>query len=578
MTVANHSAQQRARLTQISLLALSITLLIVALLVVPLWLSVLTPRWLVRILTTALLWLSAVGYVLAIVLGPACILLTGTCLVRRSRWPRRQVLLRLLSLSLVAILAVPCLELMAAVMLSNQHRPAALPTTLVAGTKDSISIVVIGESTAEGQPYHDWLDVGRILAWKLRELDPRRSIHVQNLATGGICLEQAVLTLTGLEQKPDLLILIAGHNEFQARYGWDRNVRHYVEELPTRPLHEVGLESASRYSALLRLVRQTLDLTRVDLGPPPRVTRSLVDHPVCSRDEYEYLREAFANHLENVLSWCDRMEIIPIVIIPPANEADFPPSRSVLDSRTPLLEREAFAQSVQQAIDLSRSDAPAAERLFAELIAQHDEFAETHYQLGKLLAARGDISGANSHFSAARDRDGLPLRCPPYFEQALRSVSRHHSNAIVVDGPAVFRAITPTQRLDNRLFHDAQHPTLSGYVLLAQESLRQLAARDSLGISGNAESLAIDVSACAHAFEIDETVWSKVADRSAHFFARTAYIRHDPSESLARAHLLHEASRAIADGARPESLGIQGIGLENPVPAHNNDPIGSASP
>ena len=50
---------------------------------------------------------------------------------------------------------------------------------------DALRILVIGESSAQGEPYHPWLSVGQIAAWKLESVLPGRPIHVDMWAYGG---------------------------------------------------------------------------------------------------------------------------------------------------------------------------------------------------------------------------------------------------------------------------------------------------------------------------------------------------------------------------------------------------------
>ena len=65
-------------------------------------------------------------------------------------------------------------------------------------------------------------------------------------------------------------LVFAGHNEFQARFGWSRNVRHYVEEGPESPLALVELARAS--SSTAELILENLDRFRGEARPPDRVT------------------------------------------------------------------------------------------------------------------------------------------------------------------------------------------------------------------------------------------------------------------------------------------------------------------
>src|SRR5262249_39348618 len=183
---------------------------------------------------------------------------------------------------------------------------------------DPLYLVVVGESSARGEPYHPWISVGQVVGWQLERVFPGREIRVDIRADGGLCLEQAVLKLEDLKRRPEAIIVFAGHNEFQARYGWSRNVRHYVEEGPGSPL--ALLELARRSSSTAHLILATLDRYYGEPPPPPRVTRELVDHPTCAPKEYAYLREDFHRRLDDLAGYCRRIGALPILIVPGSND------------------------------------------------------------------------------------------------------------------------------------------------------------------------------------------------------------------------------------------------------------------
>ena len=99
-----------------------------------------------------------------------------------------------------------------------------------------------------------------------------------------------------LARRPDAIIVFSGHNEFQAPFGWSRNVRHYVEEGPEHPL--ALIELARSASSTVKLILDTLDRFRGETPPPPRATRELVDHPICAPAEFAFLLEDFRRRLD----------------------------------------------------------------------------------------------------------------------------------------------------------------------------------------------------------------------------------------------------------------------------------------
>ncbi len=132
---------------------------------------------------------------------------------------------------------------------------------------------MIGESSGRGEPYHPWLSVDQIVAWRLKRVFPERSIQLDNWALGGATLEVMHNKLAGLSYRPDALIVYVGHNEFQARYSWMRDVdddRDSGQE-PAQPVPVLGVNailSLSRFSPLCQLILEVRERQQVDIKPP----------------------------------------------------------------------------------------------------------------------------------------------------------------------------------------------------------------------------------------------------------------------------------------------------------------------
>ena len=138
---------------------------------------------------------------------------------------------------------------------------------------------------------------------------------------------------------------------------------------------------------------------------------------------------------------------------------------------------------------------------YRALLGKQPGFAEAHYRLARLLSDAEDWDGAYTHFVAARDDDGYPTRAPSSFQQAYRDVARRWG-CILIDGQAVFHEIGPHGMLDDSLFHDAMHPSLRGYIALAQAVLQELQAAQAFGWPRSAPAPIIDPARCAAHFRL----------------------------------------------------------------------------
>ncbi len=533
------------------------------------WFEANVPRYLVRGATIAFLQALRVVYLLAL----AATLAGTVAFVLRVKTARRRresinAAARGLLLCVSTLVSLAAMEGAAAVWSAWTHRLPRLPLQFDDPASDDgvIDLAVVGESSAEGHPYHPWLSVGQIVAWQLERVLPGRKVRVEMLASGGICLEQAIYALYGLKHRPEIILIFAGHNEFQARYGWSRNVRYYQEEGPVR-VRSLVAEQLARISPLCRMIAETIERHGLDTPPPPHVTRELVDHPAYTSEEYEFLRSDFHRRLEAVTVYAEEIGALPILIMPAGNDADFPPSRSMLDPDTTESERVAFSRSVEAAMALEATDPDRAIASYRVLIDQHPEFAETHFRLAFLLEQKGRWAEAIRHQTLARDHDGMPMRCPSDFQAAYPTVASRH-DVVLVDGPKVLRALHPHGLLDDLLFHDAQHPTFRGYLALAQNVLDQLKARRAFGWPDATPSPVIDPNECARHFGLDAARWADICEKTAMFYARIAYIRYDPSRNLAMADHYVKAAAKIAAGTPLSEIEIPGLGIEPRDLAH----------
>ena len=218
----------------------------------------------------------------------------------------------------------------------------------------------MGESSAEGVPYNRWLSIGKIVAWKLAEAIPARPIHLNVIARSGDTLGNAAQDPEQPEPAPrpahHLLraqrilfasLVVAEHRPLRARstsssLGRDR--RRAIE----------------RFSSALHLdPRNGRSMPNRDSAPPSDTGRSLVDVPNYTAIEYSSLLTDFRRRLEELVSYAERVGAMPILILPPANDAGFEPNRSFLPPSTAPNEREAFGRRSWHASS-SKPSIPAA--------------------------------------------------------------------------------------------------------------------------------------------------------------------------------------------------------------------------
>jgi lysophospholipase L1-like esterase len=492
----------------------------------------------------------------------ASLALATACMAMGRKTGRRPWLMRCVALAASLMIAVVLAESAAGAYLAWLHRmPSLPPARSVSPNTGDVRIVVVGESSAEGVPYRDWLSVGKVVAWQLRRAIPWRMFHVEVQARPGWTLEQMHQRLVESRSRPDAVVIYAGHNEFASRFGWSSDVPYYVDEPVAIVEAAAGL--AGRFLPLTRLLGEMLEKERVAALPRPR-PRTLVDVPSHTpADRSERLAD-FRRRLEGMVSYCERVGALPVLVIPPGNDAGFEPSRSILPPETPRAEREAFAREVAEARNLETLDAATSIQRYEVLIERQPGFAETHFRLARLLEARGDTEAAYRHYVAARDCDGHPMRCPSDFQDVFREVARRH-DVVLVDGQAVFHARRPGGQLDDGLFNDAMHPSFEGHVALAEAILAGLKGRRAFGWPARTPAPMIDLAGCADHFDVQVATWAAACEFAASFYRTTVPIRFDTTERRAKQGRYAEALRRLTVERADEGLVVPGIGLRSGV-------------
>jgi hypothetical protein len=546
------------RWARLALIATSIALTVGGMMVLYQRIDLL-PRSTRRALTDDALRVLLFAYASAVVALPLLFIGSITYLIRERARRRRHPRIAKMALALfVGLVSLGLLEGLSGAWWLWRARVPALPETFATSSPPGTShIVVIGGSSALGEPFRDHVSIGPILAWKLGEAEPARRFETTVLARLGASLDDMHEALRSLERRPDLLLIYAGHNEFTALYEEERG----VDELAAEGDRFWGLPlGLVRRTPFGRLILFVVSRNRLD-GPPPAISRHrVIDPPQASPEEIDAVRAAWSRRLEAILSWCDRIECRALVVLAPSNEADLEPSRSTLPDGVSAVDR----AWVESAMSTARASGPAAAaKVHRSILKQYPGFAEAHYRLGRYLLDSGDIAGANREFIAARDSDGLITRCRTDFLDEARTAVARHPSALLVDGPAVLRAASPRGVVGDDTIIDMHHPSLFGMTELARACLDQIVRTGALGTTPGSTAMApFTASDVAAHFKLDPAAWSVACDRTRVHYERIAGYRYDTTERLARASAFAAAAKALRSGtiADPDELHLIGLG------------------
>jgi hypothetical protein len=550
-TVSTRSGRIAA-LLRLIILSAPIAIALSFALALPGWIPVL-PRALLRAIIEAMLRSVLIGYwTLALigVVGPplaACLAVRSR---RRSGGRTGRRLLRLLAACMACLLALIVLELGSSIWRGWMHRLPTLPTAFEPSPPDEYRIVVLGGSSARGEPYRPWLSVGQIVAWQLQQAVPDRRIECEILAWLGESLVQQHRKLAGIRRRPDAVIIYSGHNEFVARFENSREERDPgIDEEPRNWLLRQAYR-ASLSSPSCRLAYEIISKNRLDEPPLMSGRHQLIDPPLCSPSETADIVTDFRRRLEAIVTYCEAIGALPILIVPPANESGFEPSRSTLPPSASPEDRRWVVDTFRAARAAEAEEPARAAAGYAAILERYPTFAEAHFRLARLFEREDKPADAASQFLAALDNDGLPIRCPAPFRAAYEEVAHRHPHCVFIDGRRELAAISPNGLIGDRVIQDAHHPTVLGYAALAGAVLREFERRKTFE-GALPIALPLDPDACTRHFGMDGPRWATACERTSVHYKRVAGYRYDPEERLEKARRYGTAAQRLKDGEEP---------------------------
>jgi lysophospholipase L1-like esterase len=337
---------------------------------------------------------------------------------------------------------------------------AALDRIAVARAKPpgTWRVVIVGESTVAGFPFHPELSFGRLLEASLRDSFPELAIEVVNfgrIADPSDAVAQAAIE--ALDVAPDLLVVCSGHNDFQASYVedlrdgiWPR-VRARLRRLR---LVKVGFERV--------LSRTAAPLPSLAEG------RRVGDAPWLSESEFERGAERFRANLESIVDAARARAVDVALVTPVSNLRDFAPcyshfTRKLGDAEKREYERLLGELESQVAATLLPFESA---RTVERLRSLDPGVALAAYLAAKRSERIGLPGDASLLYALALERDGYPNRARAAFSAAVRAVAAE-KGARLVDAEADFARAARGPAPGSDLFLDYCHPTLEGMAKLA---------------------------------------------------------------------------------------------------------------
>jgi tetratricopeptide (TPR) repeat protein len=229
------------------------------------------------------------------------------------------------------------------------------------------------------------------------------------------------------------------------------------------------------------------------------------------------------------------------------NYADWEPNRSVFNGSNKEKFRELMHNGKEAQDQLALNKAVS---YYLQSLSLSDDFAETHYRLGKSYELLGYYDRAWKEFKKAVDYDAMPLRCTE--EQNNFIKTREDGLVFTTDAVEYLRRNDPRGIIGFNFMIDGHHPNLRGYILISHliaEKIRQI-------FNEKKESHLITEEEARRIFHIDDRALFKIYVSRGRWLMRLATWRFDPLPRLRKAEGYFSDAMAI-DASRFESyLGL----------------------
>ncbi len=295
---------------------------------------------------------------------------------------------------------------------------------------ETFRLFVLGGSAAAGFPYLPIGSFSRYLRRRLSLEYPRSRIEVINCAMTAVNSYTLLDLLPGiLREKPDLILIYAGNNEYYGAlgvgsmesFGRSRTLVNLV----------IFLERFRTFQLMRNIVRGITGL----FGRKQVTTGTLMSR--MARDQYIPLGSKL--YREGLLQFKDNMTDI---------------LRMARDSHVPVILGTLACNMKDQYpfVSMRMNGLPPADSVFMQ---------------AKRALARHRLSAADSIFRYAKDLDALRFRPPSALNREIVELGKEFRDP-VVNVDSAFNAMSPGGVAGNNLMADHLHPTLRGQELIGK--------------------------------------------------------------------------------------------------------------
>lgn len=318
--------------------------------------------------------------------------------------------------------------------------PPTSPTNdifLIQKPQNTYRIFVMGSSTVRAFPYEVNTSISRVLFFRLRDIFPDKNIEVVNVAMAAInsyALADFIDEI--IEQKPDAIIIYAGHNEYYGALGAysieQGNTPYWIKKLHLKLIHlrsyQLVQNIIHKFSSFISKEQRPLTATLME-----RMSKN--KHIAYQSDIYHKGLQQYEKNMTEIFEKVSKNKIPIIISELVSNVKDLPPFYS-----------------------LKTNEYPPAIELF---------------NLAKVELTKGNITEARKLFYQAKDLDAIRFRAPEDINKLIHQLASKY-NMPVIPMKDIFEKHSKSQIIGYDLITEHLHPNIDGYFLMANAFLHEL--------------------------------------------------------------------------------------------------------
>lgn len=307
--------------------------------------------------------------------------------------------------------------------------------------EDAFRVFAMGGSSAAGYPYGYNGTFSRVVNDMLTDAMPDRKVEVVNVATSAI----STYTLFDqvdeiLEQKPDAVMIYAGHNEFYGALGVGSNEN--LGAFPGFVRFYLKLQRFKTFMLLREMIVNSGQWIATTLSDEEPTTGTLMERIISDQSielngpEYELAMIQFRSNMEAIVQRFADADVPVYLSTIASNVKDQPPFVSIQEDQN-----------------------PPADEIYRE--------ATSLYQ-------NGDITMAKEQFEYAKDLDGLKFRAPFDINNIINTLPDSYPNTTLVPVHSAFEEASTDGIIGNSLMLEHLHPNQRGYFLMGRNFAESL--------------------------------------------------------------------------------------------------------